>query len=478
MTGTKPSIVWLRDDLRVLDNPALNSAAAREAPVICLYIREVNPSLRELGGAAKWWLLQSLTSLRADLSKLNIQLVLRTGEALTILDDIVRETGATHIFWNRRYAPSEVATDKNIKTALSDQGVTVESFKANLLNEPWEIKTGSGGPYKVFTPYWRACRPISEPMGDMKPVDVQQETLVSVTSENLTDWNLYPAQPDWARKFSELWRPGERGARDQLQEFLEAGLDGYAQLRDVPSSPSTSLLSPYLRFGEISPRQIWRALSERYGDDLPKDAEKFLAELGWREFSKTQLFYADDLANENWKEEFDQFSWNEDPKAFEAWSRGQTGYPLVDAGMRQLWQLGWMHNRVRMVVASFLIKHLMIDWREGERWFWDTLVDADAASNPASWQWVAGSGADAAPFFRIFNPITQSERFDGDGDYIREFVPELKDLPKKYIHAPWTAPADVLKTAGVIIGETYPAPIVDHKFARERALDAYKSMRA
>ncbi|RZV41249.1 MAG: deoxyribodipyrimidine photo-lyase, partial [Acidimicrobiales bacterium] len=246
----------------------------------------------------------------------------------------------------------------------------------------------------------------------------------------------------------------------------------------VPAQPATSFLSPYLRFGEISPKQIWRTLDDRFGDNFSVDAEKFLAEIGWREFSKTLLFYADDLSENNWKDEFDSFPWRDDPQGFKAWTQGQTGYPLVDAGMRQLWQKGWMHNRVRMVTASFLIKHLMINWREGEKWFWDTLVDADAASNPASWQWVAGSGADASPFFRIFNPIIQSEKFDPDGDYIRRFVPELKDVPKKHIHAPWAAPKDVLEQAGVTLGETYPKPIVDHKFARERALSAYKAMRS
>jgi len=345
------------------------------------------------------------------------------------------------------------------------------------LNEPWEIKTGSDQPYKVFTPYWRTCRQISAPMNDNLVPIFENAKSVSVQSEDLKDWGLYPVNTNWAEAFPTYWTPGEKGAQQQFAHFLETGMDGYKDKRDIPSDPSTSMLSPYLRFGEISPRQIWRVLDQKYGGDFPADVEKFLAEIGWREFSKTLLFYADDLSETNWKSDFDPFPWKRDPKGFKAWCKGQTGYPLVDAGMRQLWDTGWMHNRVRMVAASFLIKHLMIDWRAGEKWFWDTLVDADAASNPASWQWVAGCGADAALFFRIFNPILQSERFDPGGEYIRTYVPELANIPDKYIHAPWKAPTQVLKESGVDIGKTYPAPIVDHKFARERALAAYKSIK-
>ncbi|NNC36021.1 MAG: deoxyribodipyrimidine photo-lyase [Hyphomonadaceae bacterium] len=475
---THPTIVWFRDDLRAADNPALYKAGLRAAPVICVYIREKVNSLRPLGGAANWWLHHSLKSLSSTLSSHDVRLVLKTGDPLEILSKMAGNIGADHVMWNRRYAPDEIDIDQKIKFALKGQGLHVESFNANLLNEPWEIKTGSDKPYKVFTPYWRACRPQSAPLDNGYEPSFKNQTELNVTSENLADWNLDPENPDWAEGFSEYWNPGETGAREQLEEFLGHGIDGYKDNRDVPAQPATSFLSPYLRFGEISPKQIWRTLDDRFGDNFSVDAEKFLAEIGWREFSKTLLFYADDLSEKNWKDEFDSFPWRDDPQGFKAWTQGQTGYPLVDAGMRQLWQKGWMHNRVRMVTASFLIKHLMINWREGEKWFWDTLVDADAASNPASWQWVAGSGADASPFFRIFNPIIQSEKFDPDGDYIRRFVPELKDVPKKHIHAPWAAPKDVLEQAGVTLGETYPKPIVDHKFARERALSAYKAMRS
>ena len=452
-------------------------ATQQAGPVICVYIRETSDQLRPLGGAVGWWLHQSLTALGKSLSEHAISLVLRTGDPLNILSSLVEETGATEVLWNRRYAPAETEIDKRVKTELKNQGLTVESFNANLLNEPWEIKTGSDQAYKVFTPYWRACRQISAPVNDTLVPNLENAEPVQVQSETLEEWGLNPENPNWAEQFPNYWTPGETGAKQQLATFLKSGMDGYKDKRDIPSSPSTSMLSPYLRFGEISPRQIWRTLDHKYGGDFPTDVEKFLAELGWREFSKTLLFYADDLAEINWKSDFDPFPWKDDPNGFKAWSKGQTGYPLVDAGMRQLWQTGWMHNRVRMVAASFLIKHLMIDWREGEKWFWDTLVDADAASNPASWQWVAGCGADAALFFRIFNPILQSERFDPNGEYIRTFVPELANMPDKYIHAPWTAPEKVLVESNVRLGETYPGPIVDHKFARERALAAYKSIK-
>ena len=433
--------------------------------------------IRPLGGAVKWWLHYSLKALAGKLDTLGIPLVLRSGDPTKIIPDLVVELNSGLTVWNRRYAPNEVSVDQSIKTALKASGVQIESFNANLLNEPWTVKTGSDQPYKVFTPYWRTCRPKNEPLGQGFAATKVPNLEFTIPSEKVEDWNLNPENPNWADGFPAYWSPGEDGAHLQLKEFLESGINGYKDNRDIPAAPNTSMLSPYLRFGEISPRQIWRALIKKYGEDIPNDGEKFLAEIGWREFSKSLLFYGDNLAEVNWKRDYDPFPWTDNPKGFKAWTKGQTGYPLVDAGMRQLWQTGWMHNRVRMVAASFLIKHLLIDWRKGEKWFWDTLVDADAASNPASWQWVAGSGADAAMFFRVFNPTLQSERFDADGEYIRKFVPELANLPNKYIHAPWKAPDAVLQGVGVEIGKDYPAPIVDHKFARNRALTAYKSLK-
>ena len=363
--------------------------------------------------------------------------------------------------------------DRAIKSNIKERGLDVQSFKANLLTEPWERQTKTGGYYKVFTPYWRAVRselmvvpPLPAPTA-LKPYsgDIESQTLKSL--------GLLPRRPDWGVKLKPFWQVGYKGAHKALADFLQTGLETYTDDRNRPDRPSgTSHLSPHMAFGEISPRQIWQAC-ERHGGK----ADKFLSEIGWREFSYGLLYHNPKLASENFKPYFDAFEWNDDEAALERWQQGQTGYPFVDAGMRQLWATGWQHNRVRMVTASFLIKHLLIHWRKGEAWFYDTLVDADPASNAASWQWVAGSGADASPYFRIFNPFTQGEKFDPNGDYVRLWVPELAKLAKKYIHRPWEAPAHILAQAGVELGGYYPKPIVDHKFARERALSAYKATR-
>ncbi len=473
----RPVLVLFRHDLRVTDNRALSTAAGTGKPFVCAFIRDDGTSgIRKRGAAKGWWLHRSLEALTAQLDKLGVPLVLRTGEGRSVVEALVAETGADMVFWNRRYDPPAIEADKALKAELKAADIACESFDGHLLHEPWEVKTGSGGYYRVYTPFWRAISALPEPRdpvnapGKMKSPDRQPK------SETLADWDLLPKKPDWAASFGEVWEPGEAGARKRLTQFLSGPIDGYGEGRDRPDRESTSRLSPHLSMGEITPFQIWAAIRDHEG--LPgADIEKFRKEVGWREFSWHLLFHNPKLASENFNPDFEDFAWHKGRKALTAWQRGQTGYPIVDAGMRQLWQTGWMHNRVRMVCASFLVKHLMIDWREGEAWFWDTLVDADEANNPASWQWVAGSGADAAPYFRIFNPILQGEKFDPKGDYVRAFVPEIADLPPAHIHKPWAAPKEVLARAGVKLGQTYPVPIIDHFEARDRALDTYKKMR-
>lgn len=475
---------WFRDDLRLADNPALHAAVA-EGPVLCLYILDDGADRRPLGGASRWWLSRSLEALAAALEAKGGALVVMRGDPLAILPALVESAGIGRVTWTRRYDAASVVLDKAIKEQLGEAGIAVQSFNGSLLNEPWEVTSKVGQPMKAFTPYWRAARERGEPASPL-PAPRRIERLAlpeSAAKESLAvaDLGLEPRQPDWAGGLRAAWTPGEAGARERLEDFLGNGLAGYAEDRNRPDRENTSRLSPHLRFGEIGPRQIWHALAmarqsgEAAGSD--NDAEKFLSELGWREFSYHLLFHNPELATRNYDSRFDAFPWHDDPEAQRRWQRGQTGIPLVDAGMRELWTTGWMHNRVRMVVASFLIKHLLQDWRAGEVWFWDTLVDADPANNAASWQWVAGSGADAAPYFRIFNPVTQGETWDPKGDYVRRWVPELAKLPAELIHQPWKAGAAVLRKAGVELGGSYPQPMVDLGLGRQRALDAFAAIK-
>jgi deoxyribodipyrimidine photo-lyase len=468
------AIVWFRDDLRTADHPAL-AAAAAAAPraLVCLYVLDEQCG-RPLGGAARWWLAGSLRTLDHGLRKLGNRLVLRRGAAAQILAALATETGAGTVYWYRRYATAEIALDRRIEDALRAHSVAVETFQANVLFEPQR----SGKSFRVFTPFWRRMCAGVEPR-DPLPAPDRLPAAPRLESARLADWQLEPTRPDWAAGLRATWIRGETAGRTQLEKFLASGLHGYPVRRDRPDIDGTSCLSPHLRFGEISPFQAWHAARfAGAGDDrLRPGVEKFLAELGWREFNHHLLHDCPDLARRNLQEQFDRFAWSNDAQALRAWQAGRTGYPVVDAGMRQLWQTGWMHNRVRMIVASFLVKHLLIDWRQGESWFWDTLVDADPANNPANWQWVAGSGADAAPYFRIFNPVLQGEKFDPDGSYVRRFVPELSRLPARFIHKPWTAPDRELWSAGVTLGASYPHPIVDHAAARRRALDAYAGLK-
>ena len=475
---TSHSLVWFRNDLRLHDNPALDRALERGHPIIFLYIRETEGTdTRALGGASQWWLHHSLQALSESLSWKGATLTLRTGSPSDVFRDIRAQHSIEHVYWNRRYAKDECEADARLKAELKSDGIQVESFSSHLLAEPWTVKTRTDGHFRVFSPFWRAVQKLYQPV----PATSLPNAFPSAKadSEAIEDWALTPTQPNWAKGFHEVWTPGEASAKRRLHYFLTERLQGYATERNRPDMLKTSMLSPHLRFGEISPHAIWRETQARMAQDssLEKDGMKFLAEVAWRDFSYNLLFYYPDIATENYNSAFDHFPWTRDTSMLKLWQKGQTGYPIVDAGMRQLWQTGWMHNRVRMIVASFLTKHLLIDWREGERWFWDTLVDADPANNTASWQWTAGSGADAAPYFRIFNPISQGQTYDPDGAYVRQWVPELSLMPERFIHSPWEAPELVSQAAGVQLGTTYPKPIVDHATARARALQAYKDMK-
>lgn len=449
-----PSLVWYRDDLRVADNPALTAAIAHGGPVVALYVLdEESDEGRALGGAAKWWLHRSLESLTADLADLQVPLVLRRGPAEAVVTGLVEELSVDAVFWNRRYG-AERHIDERIKSALREADIEATSFPGFLLNEPWDIQTGAGTPYSVYTPFWRATldwishHPIPEPLSVPERAAARAE---AVDGDDLSDWDLLPTSPDWAGEIAERWTPGEDAAHERLAEFADTELRDYLHGRNHLDVDETSRLSPRLRWGELSPRQVWHAVSP--ATHRTEAARSFRSELGWRDFAWHSLYVRPDLHENNWRADFDAFPWPPlDEDALEAWKRGRTGVALVDAGMNELWRTGTMHNRVRMVVASFLTKNLLIDWRIGEKWFWDTLVDADAASNPFNWQWVAGSGADAAPYFRVFNPELQRSKFDGNGGYVNRWAPDA-DAPDA------------------------PEPIVDLKESRRRALDAYQSIR-
>lgn len=471
------SIVWFRQDLRIEDNPALHAAAA-QGHVLPVYIMD-DVMEEEIGGAGRWWLHHSLIALKKQLEQKQLGgLVLLRGNPQELLLKLARDTGATHVFWNRCYAPEAIQRDTKLKADFKQRGVVVQTFNAALLNEPWEIKNGSGEPFKVFTPYWRAC--LSKEFLPPMPATKVQLAATENLGCHMDELALLPRKPNWAKGWENHWQPGAAGAAKKLDVFLQDGLRGYGDLRNRPDLPHVSRLSPHLHWGEISPRQIVARTQQHVAHypELLGDKDKFFSELGWREFAHHLLFHYPQLASHNWKPAFDAYPWRNNAQDLVAWQRGQTGYPMVDAGMRELWQTGWMHNRVRMITASFLIKHLQIDWRQGLDWFWDTLVDADTANNAASWQWVAGSGADASPYFRIFNPITQGQKFDPNGAYVRRWCPELASLPNEFIHAPFAAPPEALAHAGIRLGIEYPLPIIDHASAREAAMAGYALVKA
>ena len=475
------SLWWLRLDLRLANNPALCAAIKAGGAVIPLFIwspEEESPW--SPGRASNWWLHQSLAALDAQLRRAGSRLVFRRGPALETLLALGQETGATAVFWNRRYEPALIARDARIKDALRAAGWKAESCNAALLHEPWTVQNKSGRPFQVFTPFWKHCLTLEEP-DEPRPAPA---TLPAPekwpTSIPLAGLELEP-KINWAAGFRTQWTPGEAGAQDHLNKFLTAAWSGYSEQRNRPDLTGTSRLSPHLHFGEISPRQIWHALQRLAAKRrLPKSewhGSQFLAELGWREFAHHLLYHFPRTTDQPLRREFATFPWQENTTQLRAWQQGLTGYPIVDAGLRELWTTGWMHNRVRMIVASFLVKDLQQSWLAGARWFWDTLVDADLAQNSLGWQWTAGCGADAAPYFRVFNPTTQGEKFDPNGDYVRRWCPELARLPAAWIHQPPAAPAAILRAANVALGKNYPAPIVDHAQARITALAALKQIR-
>lgn len=469
----RTALLWFRRDLRLVDNPALRAALAVGA-VTPFYILDEGPDVRPQGAAALWWLNRSLSALAADLQDRGSRLILRRGDPARLIPELAAETGATSVHWNDLFDPGLKERDDRLEARLAATGLSVGRCNGAYLLRPDEVTTRTGGAFSVFTPFWRAARPLVSDPGRIEPPARLPAPDAWPVSEALDSWGLHPVSPDWSAGFAD-WTPGEAGARERLGRFLARGLAGYGRARDFPAEPGVSRLSAHLHFGEISPFALWRgALNAVERGAAPEtDAEKFLAELGWREFNAAISGRGRDLALTSFDSRFEAVAWRKSPHDLAAWRRGRTGYPIVDAGMRELWTTGWMHNRVRMICASFLAKHLLLDWREGEAWFWDTLVDADHASNAGNWQWVAGSGADAAPYFRIFSPMAQGAKFDPDGRYVRRWVPELARLPDRWLHAPWTAPPLVLDQAGIRLGETYPAPVVDHDFARARALEAY-----
>jgi deoxyribodipyrimidine photo-lyase len=477
-----PSLHWFRSDLRLADNPALHAAALRPG-CASVFVDETNAGLRPRGGASRWWLHHALAALAGEIAARGGRLILLRGDSRQLIPRLAKQLGCTGVTWNRRYGLAERETDAAIKATLRADGIAAESFNGALLYEPMEVRSQSGTPFRVFTPFWKAARALRSPATPLPPPAdgaLSSPTTIPPDALDLADLALLPTHPDWSAGLGAAWQPDEAAAARQLAAFIENALPGYAEARDRPDRRSTSRLSPYLASGLLSPRQIWHAIVHAQASGSTRatshDLEKFLAELGWREFSYHLLFHFPDLATAGFQSKFDAFPWRSDAGSLRAWQRGLTGYPIVDAGMRELWQTGFMHNRVRMIVASFLAKHLLTDWRQGEAWFWDTLCDADPASNAASWQWVAGTGADAAPYFRIFNPMTQGAKFDPEGAYVRAFVPELSGLPDADLHQPWKAPAAVLDRAGVRLGETYPRPIVSHEAARERALAAFRAL--
>lgn len=459
----KTALVWFRQDLRLLDNPAFSEACSTHEHIIAIYI--LDKKNQPLGGAQAWWLHHSLVSLSESLNNKGLNLVLRQGNPIEIIDQLVKEYSIDSVYWNRCYEPLAIERDKKIKSTLTEKGIHVESSNGSLFNEPWHIKNKTGTYFKVFTPFWRHClQTLTIPTP--KNISNTVKTL-NINSDRLADWNLLPKKPNWATEFPKYWQPGEAGAHKKLDEFIDHQLKGYKTQRDIPAIDATSRLSPHLHFGEISPWDIWRAIEQSRLNpacDL-QSADRFMSELGWREFSYYLLYHFPELPKANFKTQFDKFPWHNDTAALKSWQQGKTGYPIIDAGMRELWQTGYMHNRVRMIVASFLTKDLFIDWRLGADWFLDTLVDADLANNSASWQWVAGCGADAAPYFRIFNPILQSKKFDPQGTYIKQWIPELAKVDPKLVHEPWIA------------GINYPKPIVDHDAARKTALHYYQEIK-
>ena len=475
---TAPIILWFRNDLRLSDHPALTAAAETDAPILPLYILDdETPGRLCMGGASRWWLHGSLASLAKDLKQRGGELCLRRGKAAEVIEALLAETGASAVHATRGYEPWETALEKDVTHACMASGAAFRIFGGRLLFEREAIVTGDGKPYRVFTPFWKACLAADRPRVPLP--EPKRLRFAVATSDRLEDLQLLPKRPDWAGGLRETWKPGETAAKARLGDFIDRHLARYAEDRSRLDLDATSHLSPHLHFGEISPNQVWHAVTHAAARGGGKDrgAESYLRELGWREFSYHLLHHYPAMPAATLRPEFAVFPWRDDLAALSAWQRGETGYPIVDAAMRELWHTGFMPNRARMIAASFLVKHLLIPWQRGAAWFLDTLVDADLANNSASWQWVAGCGADAAPYFRIFNPVLQGAKFDPDAAYVRRWVPELSGLPAPDIYAPWQAPELALAQANIKLGKTYPLPIVDHAKARARALAAFATIR-
>ena len=469
---SRPVIAWFRRNLRLTDNPAWFAACETGAPVIALYVSDD----LDTGGASRWWLHHSLKSLAEELGKQEVQLIIRRGDPVDVVPAFVSETEAKAIYCSRRFEPRARKQEKHLRDALADD-IDRHVYNDYLLRHPRIVKTQSDTPYKVFTPFYRASTERGEPDVPLPAPDEVNAWNGSVDSLPLDELQLRPTKPDWSGGLDASWNPGETGALEQLDAF-EARVGEYGDKRDLPAIDGTSRLSPHLHFGEVSPRQVWHAIRLSSDSGLADDrAEPFLRQLYWRDFSWYLIYHFPELPDKPLRREFEEFPWRKDEQALVAWQKGKTGIPIVDAGMRQLWETGWMHNRVRMLVASFLVKNLLIPWQEGRAWFDDTLVDADAGNNSAGWQWVAGCGTDAAPYFRIFNPVTQSRKFDPDGDYIRRWIPELAELQDKVIHDPSAADPALLADAGIELGNDYPEAIADLKATRERALEAFDKVK-
>jgi deoxyribodipyrimidine photo-lyase len=466
-------IVWFRQDLRLEDNPAWNRAVESGRGVVPVYIHAMEEAGKwRLGAASRWWLHHALEDLEKQLSRHNLRLICRRGESEAEIFTLLKETGANAVYWNRCYEPHRMRIDGRIKSRLKETGHEVWSGNASVLREPWEVSTQTGNPYKVFTPYSRACAKTVDP----EPVTTRARPVVPEAwprSDSLDSLSLLPEIP-WDKGFHEFWNPIRSGGLDRLGEFLDSRVKDYDGGRDFPWTDGTSKLSPYLHFGQIGPREVAALIRK---EPASSGLTTFYRELVWREFAYHVLYHFPDTPEKPLQPKFGRFPWKETPGHLEAWQRGRTGYPIVDAGMRQLWKVGWMHNRVRMIVGSLLVKHLLHTWEHGAEWFWDTLVDADLASNTLGWQWAGGCGADAAPYFRIFNPITQGEKFDAEGAYIREYVPELAMVSNQYIHTPWEMPEAEQVRSGCRIGDDYPAPVIDHKAGREQALVALGALK-
>jgi deoxyribodipyrimidine photo-lyase len=471
--AARGAIVWFRQDLRLQDNPALSAALERGGWILPLYILgDEEEGDWPAGGASRWWLHESLGQFAATLKSRGSRLILRQGPALTVIRSVVRASGADAIYWNRRYEPASIARDTALKQALRELQLSTQSFNGALLAEPWDIRSPAGKHYRVYTAFRRRfLETVQLPALHATPHKLPTPESWP-KSDTLEALQLLP-RIAWYRAMAEHWQPGEAGGLKRARRFLRKPLAQYSTQRDRPDRDGTSSVSPHLHFGELSVRALWRLGARR----TEWSQSTFASELIWREFAHHLLYHHPRTPLEPLDGRFERFAWKNSPAARRAWQRGLTGFPIVDAGMRQLWALGWMHNRLRMIVASLLVKNLRQHWLDGARWFWDTLVDGDLAANTMNWQWTAGCGADAAPYFRIFNPVTQGERFDPEGDYVRRWVPELAKMPARYIHAPHAAPAEVLQAANVHIGRSYPAPRVDLKQSREEALAAYQAMR-